>query len=135
MSKSVACIDYRKGKVFIAKRQNKGAMAGRWEFPGGKIEEGEDYTSAIKREMREEFSVDVDVGPQIAQASFEHNGKDCQVTAFFVSFAHDGIKQPFLLSEHTDYKWIDIEEIPSLNFVDSDLLLYKDIIEKINLDK
>ena len=33
MSRSIACIDYRDGKVFIAKRQNKGDMGGRWEFP------------------------------------------------------------------------------------------------------
>ena len=39
MSRSIACIDYRNGKVFIAKRQMKGDMGGRWEFPGGKIEE------------------------------------------------------------------------------------------------
>jgi len=132
MSKSVACIDFRDGKVFIARRQNKGAMGGRWEFPGGKIEEGEDYASAIKREMQEEFSVDVEVGKELASASFEHNGKNCEVFAFLVTFARDGIKEPFILSEHTEYKWVKIEEIPSLNFVDSDLLLYKQIIKKLS---
>ena len=48
MSRSIACIDYRNGKVFIAKRQMKGDMGGRWEFPGGKIEENEDFETAIK---------------------------------------------------------------------------------------
>ena len=38
MSSSIACISYKDGKVFIAKRQQKGDMGGRWEFPGGKIE-------------------------------------------------------------------------------------------------
>ena len=54
MSRSVACIDYRDGKILIAKRIVRGDMGGRWEFPGGKIEEGEDYSTAIKREMQEE---------------------------------------------------------------------------------
>lgn len=132
MSVSVACIDYRKGKVFIAKRVNKGAMGGRWEFPGGKLEKGEDFAAAIKREIREEFNVDVSVGERIAEADFEHNGKKCKVYAFFVTFAGDGIAKPFVLTEHTEYKWCNIKDIPSLNFVDSDILLYKQIISKID---
>ena len=67
MSDSVACIDYRDGKIFIAKRQKGGDMGGRWEFPGGKIDSGEDYQQAIKREMNEEFSVDVDVFEKIGK--------------------------------------------------------------------
>ena len=53
MSRSIACIDYRNGKIFIAKRQMVGDMGGRWEFPGGKIEEGEDLETAVIREMQE----------------------------------------------------------------------------------
>lgn len=133
MSRSIACIDYRDGKIFIAKRQNKGAMAERWEFPGGKLDEGEDRITAIKREMQEEFSVDVEVGEQIASAEFEHNGKLCYVDAFIVTLAHDGMEKPFVLTEHTEYKWVDIKTIPELNFVDSDLKLYPQILKKLNL--
>ena len=46
---------------------------------------------------------------------------------------HDGIARPFTLTEHTEYKWIPIGEIPSENFVDSDLGIYekvKDFVEK-----
>ena len=77
MSRSVACIDYRDGKILIAKRIVRGDMGGRWEFPGGKIEEGEDYSTAIKREMQEEFGVEVTVGEKIASADFIHSGKAC----------------------------------------------------------
>ncbi len=132
MSISVACIDYRDGNVFIAKRMNKGAMGGRWEFPGGKVEDGEDFCTAIKREIREEFDTDITVGKQIAEAEFEHNGKKCKVYAFLVTFAGDGMDKPFVLTEHTEYKWCNIKEIPSLNFVDSDILLYNQIITKID---
>ena len=55
MSRSIACIDYRDGKLLIAKRKSGGDMGERWEFPGGKIEEGEDFAQAINREMQEEF--------------------------------------------------------------------------------
>ncbi len=124
MSRSVACIDFRAGKVFIAKRQNTGDMGNRWEFPGGKIDQGEYFEKAIKREMQEEFGVSVDVGPHIASTSFMHKGKECFVDAFSVHFHEDGIERKFELTEHTDYCWEDIDKIPELNFVDSDLQLY-----------
>ena len=84
MSRSVACIDYRNGKFLIAKRIAHGQMGDRWEFPGGKIEEGEDYTTAIKREMQEEFGCSCKVFEQLAQGTFEHKAKPCSVVAFRV---------------------------------------------------
>ena len=127
MSRSIACIDYRDGKIFIAKRAQKGDMGGKWEFPGGKIEDGEDFETAIKREMLEEFGVDVKVHEKITEGTFFHKGKKCSLFVFFTEFSEDGIKKPFVLTEHTEYKWVDLEEIKSLEFVDSDLLIYEDV--------
>ena len=127
MSRSIACIDYRNGKIFIAKRQMVGDMGGRWEFPGGKIEKGEDLQTAVVREMQEEFGVTVTVGRKITSGSFTHKGKPCTLDVLEVSFPHDGIEKKFELTEHTDYKWVDIDEIPQLNFVDSDLSIYNDV--------
>lgn len=131
MSKSVACIDYRNGKVFIAKRQNVGDMGGRWEFPGGKIDEGEDEQSAIKREMNEEFGVDVLVGEKICESTFFHKEKKCALYVYFIHFNDDGLVKRFTLTEHTDYKWIELEKIPELNFVDSDLKIYPEVVSAI----
>ena len=125
MSRSIACIDYRKGKLLIAKRKSGGDMGERWEFPGGKIEEGEDFTQAINREMQEEFGCKVRIFEQLAQASFVHRGKDCTVNAFRVEFENDGIKKPFVLTEHTQSQWVSPEQINNLNFVDSDLSVYE----------
>ena len=127
MSRSIACIAYNNGKIFIAKRQNKGDMGGRWEFPGGKIEDGEDYNTAIVREMQEEFGVTVTVGRKITSGTFTHKGKPCTLDVLEVTFPHDGIEKKFELTEHTDYRWADIDSIPSLNFVDSDLSIYHDV--------
>ena len=129
MSRSIACIDYRDGKIFIAKRQMTGDMGGRWEFPGGKIEEGEDLVTAVVREMQEEFGVTVSVGRKITSGTFMHKEKPCTLDVLEVSFPQDGVEKPFTLTEHTDYKWADINEIPQLNFVDSDLSVY-DAVKK-----
>ena len=127
MSRSIACIDYRNGKIFIAKRQMVGDMGGRWEFPGGKIEEGEDLQQAVVREMQEEFGVTVMVGSKITSGSFTHRGKPCSLEVLEVHFPHDGMSQSFILTEHTEYKWAELDEIPNLNFVDSDLAIYSDV--------
>ena len=66
MSKiSIACIAYDGEKILIAHRNPTGQMGGRWEFPGGKVEEGETDESAIVREFREEFGVTVSVNEKI----------------------------------------------------------------------
>ncbi|MCQ2576072.1 MAG: NUDIX domain-containing protein [Treponema sp.] len=134
MSRSIACIAYENGKIFIAKRIDKGDMGNRWEFPGGKLEEGEDCETAIKREMLEEFNVEVEVLEPITTGTFEHKGKLCYLDAYRIKLAHDGSETPFVLTEHTDYKWIDPKEIPSLFFVDSDLKIYPDVIKKLNIN-
>ena len=127
MSRSIACIDYRDGKIFIAKRQMTGDMGGRWEFPGGKIEEGEDLETAVIREMQEEFGVTVKVGRKITSGTFTHKGKPCTLDVLEVRFPHDGIEKRFELTEHTDYKWAELNSIPQLNFVDSDLSVYNNV--------
>ena len=127
MSRSIACIDYRNGKLLVAKRKSGGDMGERWEFPGGKIEEGEDFTAAINREMLEEFGCKVKIFEPLAQANFVHKGNDCTVNAFRVEFENDGIKKPFTLTEHTKAEWVSPEQINRLSFVDSDLSLYPQI--------
>jgi len=135
MSESIACIDYRDGKFFIAKRQNVGDMGNRWEFPGGKIDPGEDCVQAIKREMQEEFSVDVEVYEKLGRCTFYHKDKECSVQAYRVHFAHDGMEKPFILTEHTDYKWVKPEEIKNLSFVDSDLNLLPQVLKNLGVSE
>ena len=133
MSRSVACIDYRDGKILIAKRIVRGDMGGRWEFHGGKIEEGEDFSTAIKREIQEEFGCDCEVFEQLAQGTFVHNGKDCSVIAFRVKLSNDGLEKPFTLTEHTQTDWVEPCKINDLSFVDSDLNIFEQIKKSLGI--
>lgn len=127
MKHSIACIVFVNNKVLIGKRINKGQMGGRWEFPGGKVEEGEDAIAAIKREFLEEFSVPVRVGSCIAEAYFEHNGEKVQLQGYEVFLDTDNPQ--WVLTEHTEIDWVDINHIPRESFVDSDLLIYPQVLE------
>lgn len=129
MKVSVACIIYDKGKILVALRNPVGDMGGRWEFPGGKAEDGESLEIAIQREMNEEFGVQAQVFQKIATAEFEHRDEKRTLEAYLVKFNHDGIEKPYVLTEHSDYKWVNPEEIKDLSFVDSDLKIYPQVLE------
>lgn len=102
-------------------------MGGRWEFPGGKVESGESDEESVIREFSEEFGVEIQVDKKIAEATFRHKGDDFTLTAYLVHLPHNGMKKKFVLTEHTEYRWAELAEIPTLNFVDSDLLIYPQI--------
>ena len=130
MSKgSIACIAFKGKQVLIAHRNPTGQMGGRWEFPGGKVEDGETDETAIVREMGEEFGITVTPVKKIAEAEFKHNGKISSLHAYLVTLPHDGMTEKYTLTEHTDYRWADLSEIPLLNFVDSDMLLYPQVVK------
>jgi 8-oxo-dGTP diphosphatase len=116
MRKSVAGIAWDQGRVFIAQRSGGGAMGERWEFPGGKVEEGETDQEALIREYREEFAVSIQVGPFLGSAGFEHQGIAHRVNSYRVSF----LSRDFTLSEHSRWRWAGFDEIEQLDFVDSD---------------
>ncbi len=127
MKKSIACIAFRGREVLIAHRIQKGQMGGRWEFPGGKVENGESDEDACKREFFEEFGEEIVVKEKIASAIFKHAGEEVLLCAYLITVPHDGSEKKYVLSEHTEYKWVSLSEIPTLHFVDSDMLIYPEI--------
>lgn len=127
MKKSVACIACLNDKVLIAHRNPTGQMASRFEFPGGKVDEGESEEQAIKREMSEEFGIEVSVSEKITTGHFVHNEKESSLEVYLIKVPHDGMTEKYKLTEHTDYKWVSIDDIPVDNFVDSDLSIYPEV--------
>jgi len=120
MKHSVAGIAIEAGRVFIARRKAGGDIGGRWEFPGGKVEEGESDADALRREFLEEFGAVVTTGPLLASGAFFHNGQQFALNGYRVFCASDR----FNLTEHDECRWAALDEIMTLNFADSDRLLF-----------
>jgi 8-oxo-dGTP diphosphatase len=135
MKRSVAAIAVHEGTLFIAKRIPGGDMGGKWEFPGGKAEEGEDAKEALAREMEEEFGVPVTVGRKIAGGSFIHNGTEHTLDAYLVSMSG----RRFSLTEHTGWRWARLDEIEALSasgdFTPSDYALLPEIREFLSANR
>jgi mutator protein MutT len=96
-------------------------MGEKWEFPGGKAEEGESDGEALAREYAEEFAVPIRVGEFLGTVSFVHQGQRRILNAYGIDF----LKTGFSLSEHSEWRWARAEEIETLDFVDSDRKLFE----------
>lgn len=120
MGISVAGIIVVDSLVLIAKRLDVGDMGGRWEFPGGKVDDGETPEQALAREYLEEFNAEVKINGFICEESFEHRGKTVKLLVYDVQFVNED-EINWVLTEHSELKWVQFDEILNLNFVDSDM--------------
>jgi 8-oxo-dGTP diphosphatase len=116
---SVAALALEGNRVFIARRLEGGDLGGKWEFPGGKVEEGESEEEALVREFDEEFSVPVRAGHLVGSGSFEHGG----TTRVLKGYRVELLSRNFRLSEHSEWRWAALEEIERLDFAPSDRTL------------
>jgi 8-oxo-dGTP diphosphatase len=113
----VAAVIKEKGKYFCAQRKDQGELAKKWEFPGGKIEQGESHVDALIREIREELSAEVSVGAFITTVVHEYKTFILTMHAYSCKVE----KGVLIISEHLDYKWATIEEMSFLDFAQADL--------------
>ena len=121
---SVAGIAINGKLIFIAMRKESGAMGGKWEFPGGKVEKGEDDAAALRREFLEEFGVNISVGSRLAVSGFRHKDTDYSLNAYLIGFNRGEEPCNTRLSEHITSRWSTLDEINGLDFVDSDRTLF-----------
>lgn len=126
MKQSIAGIIHENGKFLIGLRLPTGEMGNRWEFPGGKVDPGETPESALKREFFEEMGIAVQTGECIATARFENKSGPVTLLAYDVRIPHN---VEIKLTEHSELRWVTLDEIETLSFVDSDRLLLPRIRE------
>lgn len=105
MVKVVAGLIKKDGKYLIARRNHGDVEAnGKWEFPGGKLEDNETGFKAIEREMREEFEVNVKALKFLASSVSEY----IERTIELILYLCDYINGEFKLHDHHEIKWIEL---------------------------
>ncbi|GGL19120.1 (deoxy)nucleoside triphosphate pyrophosphohydrolase [Mangrovihabitans endophyticus] len=104
------------GRVLAAERSAPSEVAGRWEFPGGKVEPGETDEAALVRECREELGVRVSVGPRIGADVPLARGK--AVLRVFQVTLLEGTEPRAL--EHAALRWLGPDELDSVPWLPAD---------------
>lgn len=115
----------------LCMQRNKGKfdyISYKYEFPGGKVEEGETFEAGLSRELTEEMGVDVSISPNNFYMTVEHEYPDFKITMH--SYLIEVRNREFVMKEHLDAKWLDANELKTLDWAEAD----KPIVEALMRD-
>ena len=112
----VAGILLRDGKILLAQRKEAASFALKWEFPGGKIEPHETARQALHREIEEELLCEVEVAEEVCTSEYAYDFGTVRLTTFV---CHLIAGTPHL-TEHTDIRWLNPADMPTLNWAPVD---------------
>src|SRR5437588_12414150 len=90
MKRVVAALIMRDGKLLVCQRTRHQTMPLKWEFPGGKIEEGEQPRDALRRELEEELGITATIGDELARIQHEYPNRGMMKLRFYIVSEHQG---------------------------------------------
>ena len=112
----VAAVIMKNDLFLIANRSFEDNSQGIWEFPGGKVEENETFTSALIREIREELSLNIKVGNMIATINLNKTDKNIYVHYYYAVIVSGQIS----LNVHSEFKWVPHTKLKNFTYIDGD---------------
>ena len=111
--------------IIFATQRGYGEFKGGWEFPGGKIEEGETPQEALKREIMEELDTEISVGELIDTIEYDYTTFHLSMDCFWCEI----VKGDLVLKEHEAAKWLTSNELNNVDWLPADITLIKNISE------
>lgn len=109
--------------VYFATQRGYGEFEGMWEFPGGKIEQGETAESALKREIQEELGIDITIDKFLCTTEYDYPSFHLTMHCYLCRVKSGKLE----LREHKSARWLRTEELDSVEWLPAD----KDVIETI----
>jgi 8-oxo-dGTP diphosphatase len=109
--------------VLICQRHHSVAYRMQWEFPGGKVNEGEDLKDSLRRELAEELAIDADIGEEVFRVHHCYPDRDVEVVFFAVRSFRGTIRN--LVFE--DVAWVGRSNLTEFNFLEADRELVRRI--------
>jgi 8-oxo-dGTP diphosphatase len=126
MKHVVAALIVQDEKILVCQRTRHQTMPLKWEFPGGKIEEGEQPRDALRRELEEELGIDATIGDEIARMRHDYPGGGSVELRFFAVREFNGVLENKIFK---DMQWAKRSELPSYDFLEADLKLVRDLAD------
>jgi 8-oxo-dGTP diphosphatase len=124
----VAAVILRDGRVLAAQRSSKGATANLWEFPGGKVESGEDEKAALRREIEEELCLQIEVGELIGEYREPVGEVVVRLNCYWASVVGGQIQ----LNEHQASRWLEAYELDDLHWSPPDIPAVREIVRLLS---
>jgi 8-oxo-dGTP diphosphatase len=108
-------------KILAAQRSSQMSHPGKWEFPGGKCEQDETLEACIKREIREELGIEIQIMHALSAHSHQYADKKIQLWPFLCSWSGGQLQA----SEHAQLLWCEISQLLELDWLAADLPILK----------
>ena len=122
---AIALIE-RAGRILICRRRRDQSHAGKWEFPGGKVERGEAALDALARELREELGIEISEAQERVRYDYGYPGKAPIRLVFFGVVDYDGSVDG---SQFADMAWETRAALPSYDFLEGDGRIVRELAE------
>lgn len=118
MTTVTAAVIEREGRILICRRRDDQDHAGKWEFPGGKLEDGEQPAEALIRELREELSIEARIDSEIERYRFEYPGRNPIELIFFAVTEYEGEPE---YDQFAEVRWAKPRDLPAFDFLEGDV--------------
>lgn len=127
----VTCaIIVKNDKVLICQRSTSMKMPLKWEFPGGKIEHGESEKDCLKREIREELGIKINLGKALTPVEHQYpNFKICLKP--YISYICTLDSGTLLSKEHEQAIWVDITDLPNYDLAEADIPIVNELLKQL----
>ncbi|MDH4163128.1 MAG: (deoxy)nucleoside triphosphate pyrophosphohydrolase [Nitrospirota bacterium] len=103
-------------RILCVQRGRGRHLAGKWEFPGGKVHDGEAMEASIVREVREELDLDIEVREKLNAVTYEYPDKTVRLVPFICRITGGKLR----LHEHQAHQWLDPADLDRLDWCDAD---------------
>lgn len=110
--------------VLVVQRSSTMSLPLKWEFPGGKIENGETEEECIIREIKEELNLEIEVSKRLCHSIFHYPNFSIELIPFLAK----QIGGQIMLNEHSDYKYIEKDELLNLDWAEADISIVKEYL-------
>jgi 8-oxo-dGTP diphosphatase len=117
MKEVTAAIIINDNKFLICQRSKTDKLSGKWEFPGGKIEPGETPEECLKREIKEELNIEIEVHEKFGETIYEYPAGAIKLMAFYADWNGGEIE----LNVHDSFEWVSKERIREFDFAPADV--------------
>ena len=124
MKRVVAALIVQDGKLLVCQRTRHQTMPLKWEFPGGKIEEGEQPRDALRRELDEELGIQATIGDELARIRHEYPNGGMVELRFYIVREYMGELENRIFK---DMQWAVPGDQPKFDFLEADLTLVNDL--------